>query len=99
MKAKERLQGVAYRDLEVNQSQHAFCASTLLSATPLTIRTSHHPEHEKHACCNNANITLALYHVASGAMRCFDCALRMRTRAECFFSLSHQMRVSGYTLQ
>ena len=58
MKVEERLQCVACRDIEIDQSQHAFYVSPLLSATPLTLLPS---EHEKHACCNNTNIGLALY--------------------------------------
>ena len=47
---------------------------------------------------NNMKIGLPLCHVVSWAMRCYDCARRMRTRAE-HFSLLLQSRLWGYAVK
>ena len=51
-----------------------------------------------YALYSNVKKPVPLCHVASGAMRCFDCTWRMRTRDE-RFSFSLQMQVPGYACQ
>jgi hypothetical protein len=62
----------------------------------LLLKTAIHTVHRW--IMNNKKMGLPLCHVVSGAMQCYDCARRMRTRAE-HFSLLLQSRLWGYAVQ